>query len=333
MLQRLLEPVGVDVAAAVGADRARVDQLLEGADRLRDRGRRIHLVREVEVDRVDPEPLQARRELAPDPCRREAGVGALAHRVEGLRRQDDPLAHRGPPAAQPVAEVGLAATAAVRVRRVVRRDPGLPGGVEERVRLALGLTRAEERGRRADAAEVAAAEDDARHVDAAGAEGALLHGAMLRAVSQVVREVEQGERVACERRRAPAVAPRSQRARVLPEDARPRGGVVEPAVRPLLAAARRVAGEATLRPRPRSSSGGSCSIRSIPVARNCSSAFSFAASLRSSCSDGTRSPASSREMYAAEHPGKESCRWESPAARRASLSRRPTAAGSSTCEW
>ena len=30
------------------------------------------------------------------------------------------------------------------------------------------------------------------------------------------------------------------------------------------------------------------------------------ASLRSSCSDGTRSPASSREMYAAEHPGKES---------------------------
>ena len=66
------------------------------------------------------------------------------------------------------------------------------------------------------------------------------------------------------------------------------------------------------------------------VARYSSSAFSFSPSLRINCSDGTRSPASSREMYAAEHPGKESWRCEKPAARRASLSRRPTAAGSST---
>ena len=36
---------------------------------------------------------------------------------------------------------------------------------------------------------------------------------------------------------------------------------------------------------------------------------------------------------AGEQPGKESCRWERPASMRASRSRCPTAAGSSTCEW
>ena len=132
-------------------------------------------MREVEVDRVDAESFEARRELALDPLGREAAVGALAHRVEGLRRQDDPVAHLRPLRAEPVAEVRLAAPPAVRVGGVVRRDPGLPGGIEQLVRLALRLTGAEERRRRADAAEVAAAEDDAGHVDAAAAERSVLH--------------------------------------------------------------------------------------------------------------------------------------------------------------
>ena len=80
-----------------------------------------------------------------------------------------------PVSRDPAAEPRLAAPAAVGVGRVVRRDPGRPGGVEDRVRLLLALALAEERGRRADAAEVAAAEDDARDVDAAAAERAPLH--------------------------------------------------------------------------------------------------------------------------------------------------------------
>ena len=44
-----------------------------------------------------------------------------------------------------------------------------------------------------------------------------------------------------------------------------------------------------------------------------------------------RSPASMREMYAGEQPGKESWRWLRPARSRASRSRRPTSTGLSTC--
>ena len=52
---------------------------------------------------------------------------------------------------------------------------------------------------------------------------------------------------------------------------------------------------------------------------------------RSSCSDGIRSPASILEMYAGEQPGNDNCRWLRPARSRASLRRRPTSRGSSTC--
>ena len=75
------------------------------------------------------------------------------------------------------------------------------------MRLRLGLTRAEERGRRTDAAEVAAAEDDARHLDAAAAKRTMLHAAMLRVeVRAVVRVVEQREGVPCVTGRARAFA-------------------------------------------------------------------------------------------------------------------------------
>jgi hypothetical protein len=53
-------------------------------------------------------------------------------------------------------------------------------------------------------------------------------------------------------------------------------------------------------------------------------------SSRRSWSDGIRSPASIREMYAGEHPGNASCRWLTPACSRAALRRAPTALGSST---
>ena len=91
-----------------------------------------------------------------------------------------------------------------------------------RVRLVLRLPGAEERGRRADAAEVAAAEDDARDLDAAAAEGTVLHAAMLRGVLAVLRAaavvvvvrvepavlrvLEQRERIACIARRPLRIA-------------------------------------------------------------------------------------------------------------------------------
>ena len=174
--------------------------------------------------------------------------------------------------------------------------------------LVLALARAEERRRRADAAEVAAAEDDARHVDAAAAERAVLHARDCYALAlQIVRVVEQCERVAGIAGRAASVAAGGEGARVLPEDARACGRIVDAAAGPPFVASQLGPGR---RPESRratsasTSSGGGCWTCSTPVARNCSSAFSFAASLRSSCSDGTRSPASSREMYAAEQPGK-----------------------------
>jgi hypothetical protein len=50
---------------------------------------------EVHVDPLDPEPSQAALELPPDARRRETVVLAFVHRVEGLRRKDDPPAHLG----------------------------------------------------------------------------------------------------------------------------------------------------------------------------------------------------------------------------------------------
>ena len=175
MAKCLLEPVGVHVAAAVGADRPFGEELCEGADRLRHWYGVVHRVGEIEIDGVNAEALQAGGELPPDASRGKPGVGALAHRVERLRRQHDPLAYVGTLLTQPAAEIRLAAAAAVGVGGVVGRDPGVPGGIEQRMRLILGLARAEERRRRADPAEVAAAEDDPRHVDAAAAERTVLH--------------------------------------------------------------------------------------------------------------------------------------------------------------
>ena len=64
--------------------------------------------------------------------------------------------------------------------RVERPDPELPGRVHDRERLVLGLAVPEELGRRADAAEVPAAEDDPRHPDPASPEPPLLHRPILR---------------------------------------------------------------------------------------------------------------------------------------------------------
>ena len=72
--------------------------------------------------------------------------------------------------AEPAADVALAPAAAIRVGGVERGDPGRPRRVQDRVRLGLGLSGAEEHRGGADPAEVAAAEDDARDFDPAAPE-------------------------------------------------------------------------------------------------------------------------------------------------------------------
>src|SRR5207244_10641449 len=132
---------------------------------------RIGLVGGVDVDLSDSEPVQARLDLASHARTREPMILAPVHRIERLGRQLRPVAA----ARHPVADHRLAATAAVRIGCVEHRDAERPRGVHDPERLLLALALAEELRRRADAAEVAAAEDDARDLDFGPAEATTLH--------------------------------------------------------------------------------------------------------------------------------------------------------------
>ena len=71
-----------------------------------------------------------------------------------------------------------------------------------------------------------------------------------------------------------------------------------------------------------------------PAARPASSAVVTPSRRASSArmrGDGTRSPASIRQMYAGEHPGNASCFIDRPRSARTARSRRPSDDGSSTC--
>ena len=94
-LDRLRELLGREVGCADGANLPRPDERVERGQGLLLRRVGVELVREVEVDLVDAEPLQARLELTLDPRAREAMVCARLHRVEGLRLDRDGVAHRG----------------------------------------------------------------------------------------------------------------------------------------------------------------------------------------------------------------------------------------------
>src|SRR5204863_5099090 len=111
---------------------------------------------EVEVDTIDAEPFQARVDLAPHSGGREPAIMPLVHRVEGLGGDAKPV---GAARADPLADVRLAAAAAVRVGGVEPREPRLPGRVHELERLLERLALLEERRRRADPAEIATTED------------------------------------------------------------------------------------------------------------------------------------------------------------------------------
>ena len=155
-VERLPQLRAVDVAEAVGADLPGGDELLEDARELGGRDVRIRRVREIEVDALDAEPLEARVDLPPHPSRSETVILALGHRVERLGRDPEPVRL---PRANPLADVRLAASAAVGVGGVEPRDARLPGRVHELERLLQRLALAEEGGRRADPAEIATTED------------------------------------------------------------------------------------------------------------------------------------------------------------------------------
>ena len=118
---------------------------------------RVVVVGEVQIDVADAEAVQARAELPGDPVRLQAAVRAGLHRVEGLGGEPRPDPARGHPAA----DRPLAATAAVSVGGVEPADAGLPGRVHQLERLTIGQPLAEELRRRADPAEVPAAQGDA----------------------------------------------------------------------------------------------------------------------------------------------------------------------------
>ena len=90
-LERLSQPRSVDVAEPVRADLPGRDELVEDAREFGGRHGGIPGVREIEVDALDAEPLEARVDLPPHARRREPAILALVHRVEGLRREAKPV--------------------------------------------------------------------------------------------------------------------------------------------------------------------------------------------------------------------------------------------------
>ena len=96
-------------------------------------------------------------------------------RIEHLRADEQllPRRRRLSPAAIP--DAGFAAAAAVGVGGVEEIDAGIERAIHQRERLRLVLAHSEERRRRADAAEVAAAQPEPRHLQPGRSEAPVVH--------------------------------------------------------------------------------------------------------------------------------------------------------------
>ena len=120
--------LGGEVRAADLANLARLHQLVEGAQRVRDRSVGIRLVQLVQVDAVGAQPAEAVLRGAMD----VAGAGALAlvvHRHPELGRDQDVVASRAEGPAQEL----LADGAPVDIGRVEEGDPGVQSGMDDRM--------------------------------------------------------------------------------------------------------------------------------------------------------------------------------------------------------
>jgi hypothetical protein len=124
---------GAEVADPVGADQPSARACVEGTERLRQRHLRVELVGEVQLDAVDPEPFQARAQLAGDPLGRRPWSAPACMGLIGLGRElrADGRARRSS------GRSPLAAAAAVGVGGVEVGDAELPGGVHQLERLVL----------------------------------------------------------------------------------------------------------------------------------------------------------------------------------------------------
>ena len=132
-------------------------ELLERTERLLQWHPRIEIVRQVQVNALHSESLEARVELPHDALGREPGVGARIHRVVRLRGDQGPHAAR----LDPAADRSLAPSPAICVRGIEVRDAELPRRVHQRQRLVVGHPLPEQLRRRPNPAEVAASKGDA----------------------------------------------------------------------------------------------------------------------------------------------------------------------------
>src|SRR5439155_16520352 len=175
--QDCLELLRVEVAGAVRLDQLELDQAVEGRNGLSDWTTRIELVRQIKIDGIDGEAVEAGLDLSGYARAREPVILAFGHRVErlGCELRPDAAARR------PVADHRLAPSAAVRVGGVEGRDAELPRRIHDAERLFLALALSEKLGRGADSAEVAAAENDPRDLDIGPAELTAFHRESLRA--------------------------------------------------------------------------------------------------------------------------------------------------------
>ena len=140
----------------------RAHELVERTKRFLDRRLRIRLVRQIQVEPVRPEPLEAAFDLPKDPLAREAPVvGIAGHRPVDLAAQKN----RRSALLLPFADPALAAASAVGGRRVEEGDPRGQGRVHESESLLLRLSAPEELRSRSDPAEVPAAEPESRELE------------------------------------------------------------------------------------------------------------------------------------------------------------------------
>ena len=132
---------------------------------------------QVHVEAIGLQPRQALVDLLQDvPARQPAIVRPGPDRIEHLRAEEQLLPDRRSLRLQPSADVAFAAAAAVRVGGVEEIDAGIDRAIHQVERLRLGLAHAEKRRRRADAAEVAAAEPQARNLKAGRSQSSIVHG-------------------------------------------------------------------------------------------------------------------------------------------------------------
>ncbi len=133
---RSADRVGRRLGQAEEAHLALVDEPRHRADRVLDRHGRIDAMLVVEVDRVDPQPLQRRLAGLPHVVGMPADAEALAVRaapVAELRRDDDPIAAPVDRAADEL----LVDEGAVHVGRVEQRHAEVDGATDRRHRLIL----------------------------------------------------------------------------------------------------------------------------------------------------------------------------------------------------